>query len=306
MKYFEHLALLKNINGIGIARVNTLYEQAIKAYEDIDVFADYVAEKEELSDYELRDAKEKARGETNSLEYLPNISVTTCFDKEYPSKLKVLGNQKPLLLYYVGDISMLDDATIAVVGTRKPSAYGISANKKITEQLKDVVVVSGLALGTDRIAHETALRQGGKTVAVLPSGIMNIMPASNRELANEIAEGNGCIVSEYGPKDPAVQHTYVRRDSLIAALSDGVVVIECGEKSGTMHTANAAIKLHKPLACYYTDRGGDYSGNKLLIDQGKALRLMSPEDVRKLIDTAESAESRNNLTGTQLSFFDTE
>ena len=90
----------------------------------------------------------------------------------------------------------------------------------------------------------------------------------------------------------------MRRDSLVAAISDVIVVIECGEKSGTMHTVDAALKMKKPIACYYTDRGGDYSGNKKLLDRGSAKRLITPDDINEIIESSKKTE---NNSGKQLS-----
>lgn len=239
---------------------------------------------ETVSEYEIEVALRKSREDFDLLERDDRLSVVTCFDKEYPARFSLLANQRPVYFYIKGDKEILNDDTIAVIGTRKPSIYGISANKKLVRQLNDVVIVSGLALGTDRIAHETAIETGAKTIAVLPSGLHSITPASNKGLADTISEGNGCIISEYSPNEVAAQYTYVRRDALVAALSDGILVIECGVKSGTMHTVESAIKMNKPIYCYYTDRGGDYSGNKKLIDEKKACTLSKPEDIRKLVN----------------------
>ena len=92
---------------------------------------------------------------------------------------------------------------------------------------------------------------GGTTVAVLPSGFNHIMPASNRNLAARIVENGGCLVSEYPPETNPNNAFFARRDALIAALASGVVVMECKEKSVTMHTVDAALSIHRPVACYY-------------------------------------------------------
>lgn len=284
MKYFEQLSLLKNIKGIGLAAINKKYLDLIPSYPDIYSFAEFVAEKESISEFEKETAVQKSREELDLLEKDERLSVITCFDSEYPTRFNLLGNQRPVYFYIKGDKEILDHDTIAVIGTRKPSIFGVSAGKKLVRQLDDVVIVSGLALGTDRIAHETAIEAGTKTIAVLPSGLHTITPASNKKLADIISEGNGCIISEYSPNEAAAQYTYVRRDALVAALSDGILVIECGVKSGTMHTVESAIKMRKPIYCYYTDRGGDYSGNKKLIEEKKASTLSKPEDIRNLVD----------------------
>lgn len=277
MKYFSHLVLLKNISGLGLAKINARWLNVISNNEDYEAFADHMAE--ELGETSVGIAKSKVANTMAMLDRCPDIRVFTCFDKEYPARFKTLDNQKPLYIYVAGDISCLDSDTIAFIGTRKPSVYGVNATKLLIKELKETVIVSGLALGIDCAAHETAIEQGLKTVAVLPSGLCNVSPASNRQLAATIADGNGCLISEYDPEEAPQKYTFVRRDSLVAAISDGITVIECGVSSGTMHTVTAAMKMKKPLACYYTDRGGDYSGNKQLLDTGKANRLSMPSDI---------------------------
>ena len=301
MKYFEQLALLKSIKGMGLVKINKTYCDFIKAHPDFNEFKECVVDDGIATSFEVAEAVAKINRTLNTVEQNSQFSIITCFDDEYPSRFNLLGNQRPVYFYVAGDKSILSDETVAVIGTRKPSEYGVSACRKIVGCINGSVVVSGLALGTDRIAHEAAITSALKTIAILPSGISNITPATNRQLAGQIADGNGCLISEYDFEDKAAKYTFLRRDSLVAALSDVVAVIECGEKSGTMHTVDDAIKMKKPIACYYTDRGGDYSGNKKLLNNGSAKRLTSPEDINAII---ESCRSTDNAGGHQLSLLD--
>ena len=285
MKYFEHLILLKNIKGMGPATIYKRYCSLVEEHPDFDDFKDCIIDEGLASQFEVVSAESKINKVRNALEQNNQVSIITCFDDDYPDRFNMLGNQRPLYIYVAGNRSVLKDETVAVIGTRKPSEYGVSAGRKIIAEIKKSVIVSGLALGTDRVAHEAAIHSSLKTIAVLPSGLNNIAPSSNRQLAGIIADGNGCLISEYDLDDRPEKYTYLRRDSLVAALSDVIVVIECGEKSGTMHTVEAAMKMHKPIACYYTDRGGDYSGNKKLIDSGSAVRLFEPGDINDVINS---------------------
>lgn len=283
MKYLEHLLLLKSINGLGVAKINKNFCNLIPLYQNFDDFSEYLTDYGIVKSSDLSNAKMLIAKTFDNVDRNSQVSIITCFDENFPERFNLLGSQRPLYIYVAGDISILNDRSLAVVGTRKPSLFGELANKKIVAKVQDAIIVSGLALGTDRIAHEAAIDNGLKTIAVLPSGLSNITPSSNRQLANMIADGNGCLLSEYDPEEKPEKYTYVRRDSLIAAISDAIVVIECGEKSGTMQTVDAAIKMKKPIACYFTDRGGDYSGNKKLLDKGIAKRLYKPEEVQQLI-----------------------
>ena len=295
MKYIEHLILLKNIKGMGPATINKSYCGLIEAHPEFNEFKECILDDGLATLSEVTRAESKIGKVRSALDQNDQITIITCFDDDYPVRFNLLGNQRPLYIYVAGEKSILNDETVAVIGTRKPSEFGVNAGRKIIAAIEHSVIVSGLALGTDRVAHEAAIRSSLKTIAVLPSGLNNISPSSNKQLANIIANGNGCLISEYDFDDRAEKYTYLRRDSLVAALSDVVVVIECGEKSGTMHTVEYALKMHKPIACYYTDRGGDYTGNKKLIDNGSAVRLVKPDDINTVIDSVSKQISMKDL-----------
>ncbi len=301
MKYFEHLSLLKSIKGMGIVKINKSYCDLIKSHPDFNEFEECIVDDGIATSFDVAEAMSKINRALSMVEQNPQLSIVTCFDDDYPTRFNLLGNQRPLYFYVAGDKSILNDETVAVIGTRKPSDYGASACRKIVGSINGSVVVSGLALGIDRIAHETAIASELKTIAILPSGIGNITPATNKKLAEQITDGNGCLISEYDFEEKAAKYTFLRRDSLVAALSDVVAVIECGEKSGTMHTVDDAIKMKKPIACYYTDRGGDYSGNKKLLNNGSAKRLTSPEDINAIMESCHKTEK---VSGHQISLLD--
>lgn len=138
---------------------------------------------------------------------------------------------------------------VAVVGTRKPSAYGRQVTYQLASGLANAgaVIVSGLALGVDGIAHEAALEAGGKTVAVVAHGLDQIYPASHRGLAKRILATGGAIVSEYDLGTPPMPYNFVERNRLIAGLSSGVIVTEAAVKSGSLITARDAIAAGRTL-----------------------------------------------------------
>lgn len=149
-------------------------------------------------------------------------------------------------LFYQGDfIHLLDRTLVAIVGSRKVSAYGRAVTSKLAGDLAraGVVIVSGLAYGVDSIAHQAALDAGGATIAVLPSGLDNIYPGAHHGLAKRIVEQGGALVTEYpaGQGSP-MKHQFIARNRIIAALSQAVLITEAAARSGSLHTANFALE----------------------------------------------------------------
>lgn len=175
------------------------------------------------------------------------IQCLTIISERYPNSLREI-DQPPYILFCKGDISLLNQDGIAIVGTRMPTSYG----KIITEQfakglvLNDFVIISGMAAGVDTISHKTALENGGKTIAVMGSGFEYIYPAFNKELARKIVE-NGLIITEYKPSTKPALYTFPFRNRIIAGLSKGVLITEAGEKSGSLHTKEYALEMGKEV-----------------------------------------------------------
>jgi len=151
----------------------------------------------------------------------------------------------PKSLCYIGKLPENYLATVAIVGTRKPTAYGIEITEHLSYSLakKGVVIVSGLALGIDAIAHRTALDAGGKTVAVVVNELPDISPRTNLPLAKRIIKNDGAIISEYKPlQNRAVTRwSFLERNRLVSGLADAVIITEATARSGTLSTANHAL-----------------------------------------------------------------
>lgn len=164
-------------------------------------------------------------------------------ERSYPKQLAALSGA-PDTLYCRGDRTLLEASCIAVVGTRQATEYGIEATRRITGMLSraGLVVVSGLALGIDAVAHRTTLDADGKTIAVLGCGVDDetIGPKQNVPLARDILMNGGLIVSEYPPGTPADKWTFPARNRIISGLSKGVLVTEAAIKSGALITARLA------------------------------------------------------------------
>ncbi len=155
----------------------------------------------------------------------------------------------PKKLHYIGTLPEERRPTIAIVGTRKPTAYGAEVTAKLAGDLarRGIVIVSGLALGTDAIAHRATLEAGGTTIAVLANGLASITPATNRQLGENIVKAGGAIVSEYEPDEPAYAGRFLERNRIVSGLSDGILITEASARSGTLNTARHAIEQNKDV-----------------------------------------------------------
>lgn len=152
--------------------------------------------------------------------------------------------KKPEILYFVGALPTDRIVSVAIVGSRKPTPYGREVTHQLSYDLAryGVVIVSGLALGVDGIAHRAALEAGGKTIAVLANGVDTIYPASHRDLGHQIVNSGGAILSEYEPGVLARDFQFLARNRIISALSDAVIVTEAASRSGALATVTYALE----------------------------------------------------------------
>jgi DNA processing protein len=157
----------------------------------------------------------------------------------------------PRELFIEGDWqNLLGKPKVAVVGSRKASSpYGRAVTDQLVRALTayGVVIVGGLALGIDSIAHISAIESGGLTIAVLPSGLDKIAPASHRNLAAEIVKKGGALITEYPPRTDCYKGNFIARNRIIAGLSDVVLITEAADRSGSLHTANFAVEQGKDV-----------------------------------------------------------
>lgn len=169
------------------------------------------------------------------------VKVIRIIDEEYPENLKNIYDP-PLVLYIKGTIRK-DENIVAVVGSRKATAYGLGIAEQISRELTKygITVASGMARGIDSYAHNGALKSGGKTIAVLGCGLDIVYPYENRKMMEMIIK-SGAVISEYLPGVPPIPYNFPARNRIISGISLGVVVIEAGEKSGSLITANFALE----------------------------------------------------------------
>ena len=195
----------------------------------------------------------------------------------------------PRMIYYKGDPSILEKPSVAVIGTRHPSEKGSTACYRMTRricEMTDFQITTGLAIGCDTIAARAALDAGRPVIAVLPSGTSNIYPKGNIRLAEEIVDKGGCLVSEYAPDESAYKWRFIARDKLMAEIASAVIVVQCGESSGTMHTVKAARELGKKLGCWIPANPdiGDFGGNHLMVADYGATGIQSITELIGFLD----------------------
>jgi len=218
--------------------ISAVFESDVDTLSRIDGFsaelADRITQWNELVDFnrELEIAKNEG------------VTILCRTDEEYPDSLRSLDNP-PLCIYLLGSLPVdLAARSIAVVGTRTPSDFGVRMARDFSVSAVRCgwSTVSGLAAGIDTVAHRSTIEAGGKTVAVLGSGIAEVYPPGNIELARAIIRSGGAIVSEYPMNTASTRYTLPRRNHIIAGLSLCTLVIEAAERSGALMTAEHAAK----------------------------------------------------------------
>ncbi|WP_049960390.1 DNA processing protein DprA [Pseudobutyrivibrio sp. LB2011] len=215
------------------------------------------------------------------------------------SEIKTI-TRNQLTLYYLGDISLLDKDIVAVIGKRE-----INSNERIIAKntgrflaRHGYVVLNGLALGTDKAALEGAIEEHGKTIVIMAGGLDSIYPKSCTNLAFDILNNGGCIISTYpiGTKPNKIR--FVERDSLQAELASKVCVVTCEKEGGTMHTIKAAYKCQKPIGVICKS-----TGNEFAIREMKAIQL---NNFKELLDFVKANSSNGVFQQLELADFMTE
>ncbi|MCL2323757.1 MAG: DNA-processing protein DprA [Oscillospiraceae bacterium] len=207
------------------------------------------------------------------------INFTIYGDEDYPDELKKL-YMPPAVLYYKGDLNLVNTNIAAVVGSRKCSYYGSAITKSIAGYLSsmNITIISGAARGIDSISHRVAIEKNTKTIAVLGCGIDVYYPMENKKLIDKIAE-DGLLLSEFPLGYPPLPKNFPQRNRIISALSKIVIVTEASEKSGSLYTVTAALELGKDvMAVPGSINENNYKGCNNLIKEG-ALMYTSKEDL---------------------------
>lgn len=209
---------------------------------------------------------------------LRSANLPECFKQiaDPPQAIFVLGNLEPLLGL----------PRLAVIGSRKVTPYGRQVTEQLTRGLaaEGIVIISGLALGVDGLAHRAALEAGGRTIAVLPCGLDRIYPSSHYHLAKEVVAKGGVLISEYPEGSEPYPVNFIARNRLVSALSDGVLITEAAGKSGTLHTAGFALEQGKTVMAVPGNINSPLSvGTNNLIKSGATL-VTETRDVLLALD----------------------
>ena len=220
------------------------------------------------------------------------INILTWQDESYPGRLKEI-DQPPPVLYIRGEYLPDDLFAVAIVGTRRATAYGRQITEEISSFLaaNGITVISGLARGVDAIAHQSTLKAGGRTIAVLGSGVDMIYPPEHRGLAEQMME-RGAVISDYALGTPPDASNFPPRNRIISGLSLAVVVIEAGETSGALITAEfAAEQGREVFAVPGSILAPQSKGTNKLIQRG-ALPLLSMNDLMQALDLTRVGEQK--------------
>lgn len=281
-----------------IQNINWHYVDRNRSYFEIDVAVKLPVGNEHNI---MKESAQKFYRKLNDLD----TAYTTPRDLNYPNRFKMF---EPLsdLIYYKGNKDLLNsEKSVAVVGTRNPSIYG----KKVAMALgrflgqQGINVVSGLALGIDGIAHEGALSVGGKTSAVLASGVNRAYPSSHKGLYQSILESNGLIISESALSEQPMKYHFPLRNRLISGMADAIVIVEASEKSGTLITARYGLEQGRlifsvPGSIYHKNAKGTnqliYDGAIPLIDFDDIISCMNWENEKKFTNVNMCELSENS------------
>jgi DNA processing protein len=212
------------------------------------------------------------------------VTLLTLDDPGYPRLLRAIPGAPPLI-YVRGALTPADDWAVAVVGTRSPTAYGREAAFQLASDLarSGVTIVSGLALGVDALAHSAALEAGGRTIAVLGSGVDQPYPSSNRGLARRIVE-QGALVSDYPIGTPPAAANFPPRNRLISGLSRGALVVEAGARSGALITVEFALEQGREVMAVPGSIFSRQSGGTLRLLRDGAALITCAEDVHAALE----------------------
>ncbi len=230
------------------------------------------------------------------------LQLITYKDESYPQRLAYYSDA-PLILYYLGEASLNPDRIIGIVGTRRPTHYGVQFVEELIDGLRDYhpLIISGLAYGIDAVAHKAALDAGLETIACLGHGLRIIYPAAHRQLAAAVRKQGGLLTEHYSDAKPAREH-FPLRNRIVAAMSDALVVVESAEEGGSMITAKLANEYNKEVFAL-PGRLSDAksAGCNKLIKTHQAALIQDAEDIAYLLGWNKPTGGR----GRQMKMFQT-
>ena len=291
-KYWVGFNLVKGIGPVRLEKLLQYFGDIQAAWEARSYHLQAAGLNDNLVKQIIEIRKRVSLDELEEKLHIQGIQVLTWDDQAYPDRLRQIV-QSPFVLYIKGQILAEDTWAVAIVGTRRYSAYGRQVAENITHTLarNGITIISGLARGIDGIAHKTAIDAGGRTIAVLGSGLDILYPPEHRSLAEEISK-EGALISDYPLGTPPDGSNFPPRNRIISGLSKIIIVIEAGERSGALITATYAAEQGKEVFAVPGKISAPMSkGANLLIKQG-AHPLLDPQDVLDLLNMTLVAEQR--------------
>ena len=287
-KYEEVLSLFENPYNIFTPNAEQIKELKRILKTNYEELADGIKNFNETTFFEILDSR--------------GVKCLTIYSPKYPKRLQRLA-QPPYVLYYIGNIDLLNTNIVAMVGTRNPSTYGKIVTQKFAKALaqEGLTIVSGMASGIDKLSHEGALEVNGNTIAVLGGGFDHIFPAMNANLFKEICE-KGLVLSEYFLTVSPTKYTFPARNRIIAALSDYIIITEAGRKSGSLYTMEFGAEIGVDTYCVPGNVTNElsYATNEL-IKKGLAACITCPEDMLSLFGIKQAPTKKVEKNQVQMS-----
>jgi len=293
---FKTYCILKCLPRIGNIKALKIAKRLSSDIENVRLFFDEYKQirngEKNLPDLDLSDFESAFNSFERETEIAEkeNIQLVGFDDDNYPLEYKNL-KEPPCVLFVKGDVSKLKEKKkLAIIGSRDASNYAKGISKKIGNVANEnnVVVVSGLAKGCDEYAHKGSLKNAG-TIAILPSGLKNIYPSTNKALANDIIDNGGGLVTEYFYEVAATKYNFVARDRLQSGLSKVVVLVESKIDGGSMKTINFAMEQNVKIYCWKHDEKFfdlyKCSGNQKLLQTPGIKKLENGEDCLRMINS---------------------
>lgn len=289
MKYSVDDLILLNMAGVGMVRLRKMERDLFNARDIIDA------------------GKDRLKREWKLIKK-DGVTVLPFYHEDYPESLKNIYDP-PIVLYVKGDIAFKRSINIAFVGSRRASNYGMDMCRKLSLECGriGITIVSGLARGIDSQAHKAALEAGGRTIAVLGSGLAHVYPPENKGLADKISE-SGAVVSEFPMETHPAARNFPIRNRVISGLSAGVVVVEAADKSGALITADCALEQGRDVFAVPGKAGSvTAAGVHRLIRTGAKL-VERAEDILEELNPSLIPESKKitlRLSGAEKIIYDT-
>jgi DNA processing protein len=308
------LKLLLSIERIGPARILNLlsqfnsiqeiFEADPVKLERTDLISPLIAKRIQNSRYKIDSVKKDLELELNRLEKM-NAHLITYWDANYPKNLKKIYSP-PMIIYLMGSFIEVDNDSIAVVGSRRATEYGIRTTKKLCAEFSKygITVVSGMARGIDSVAHKETLFNNGRTIAVIGSGLDVIYPPENNKLFNDIVS-RGAVISEFelGTKPDA--QNFPRRNRIISGISKGTLVIETKFTGGAMQTAGYALEQNREVFAIPGNIDEFSSeGTNQLIQRCEAKLVSEVNDIFEELNFSKNSEMSRPIQMENLNFFE--